>query len=67
MLIPHGTLASKTLQAIVEEFVTRDGTDHSEVERRAEVVLEQLAAGVVELHYDDGEKTCNVVPASKRP
>ena len=29
MRIPHTTLAPATLRAIVQEFVTRDGTDHS--------------------------------------
>jgi uncharacterized protein YheU (UPF0270 family) len=34
MLIPHTLLLAVTLQAVIEEFVSRDGTDHSSIERR---------------------------------
>ena len=61
MRIPHTKLAPATLRAVVEEFVTRDGTDHSSVERRVESVLRQLHVGCVELHFDDQTKTCNIV------
>lgn len=64
MLIPHTKLKRATLLAIVQEFVTRDGTDHSAVERRMELVLKQLEAGRVELHFDDQSETCNIVAVS---
>ena len=62
MHISHTKLAPATLRAVVQEFVTRDGTDHSPVERRIESVLRQLEAGQVELHFDDQTETCNIVP-----
>jgi uncharacterized protein YheU (UPF0270 family) len=61
MLIPHTQLSPAALRAVVEEFVTRDGTDHSSVERRVEAVLRHLAAGRVEVHFDDETKSCNIV------
>ena len=61
MRIPHTRLAPTTLRAVVQEFVTRDGTDHSYVKRRVESVLRQLEAGRVELHFDDRTETCNIV------
>ena len=61
MLIPYKNLPAATLRAIVNEFVTRDGTDHSSVERRVENVLQQLEAGRVELHFDGQTETCNIV------
>lgn len=61
MRIPHSGLSPMALRAVVEEFVTRDGTDHSVVERRIESVLDQLAAGIVELHFDESGKTCNII------
>jgi len=64
MLIPHTTLAPATLRAVVQEFVTRDGTDHSPIERRVESVLRQLGAGRVELHFDVQTETCNIVPVN---
>lgn len=61
VLIPHEKLTTSALRAIVSEFVTRDGTDHSLVEKRIEVVLKQLAAGKVELHFDQLSATTNIV------
>lgn len=61
MRIPHTELAPETLRAIVEEFVTRDGTDHSSVECRVEAVVRQLQQGRVELHFDEQTETCNIV------
>ena len=62
MVIPHTQLSDATLRAIVEEYVTRDGTDNSSVERRIESVMRQLEAGRVVLHFDDETKTCNILP-----
>jgi uncharacterized protein YheU (UPF0270 family) len=62
MLIPHSQLSPTALRAVVEEFVTRDGTDHTSVERRIEVVLRQLEAGKVAVHFDDETESCNIVP-----
>ena len=61
MQIPHRLLSPFALRAIVEEFVTRDGTDHSSIERRIESVLRQLDGGHVELHFDGDTRTCNIV------
>ena len=66
MHIPHAKLSPATLRAIVQEFVTRDGTDDSFVDRRIERVMRQLAAGRVELHFDDETETCNIVSVSGR-
>lgn len=60
MLIPHTLLSSKAIRAVVEECVTRDGTDHSSVEQRIENVLSQLDTGRAELHFDDETKTCSI-------
>ena len=62
MRIPHTQLSPVALRAVVEEFVTRDGTDHSMVERRIENVLHQFDAGRVELHFDPETETCNILP-----
>ena len=61
MRIAHTLLSPAALRAIVEEFVTRDGTDYSSVERRIESVMRQLRAGRAELHFDDQTATCNIV------
>ena len=66
MHIPHRRLSPAALRAVVEEFVTRDGTDHSSIERRIELVLGQLDSGSVELHFEQETATCNVLPVSER-
>lgn len=61
MKIPHTELAATTLAAIVLEFVTRDGTDHSSVDRRVQSVMRQLENGKAELHFDPDTQSCHVV------
>ena len=64
MKIPHLKISRVALKEVVEEFVTRDGTDHSGVKQRVIDVLEQLENGSVELHFDNDTCTCNIVAAS---
>jgi uncharacterized protein YheU (UPF0270 family) len=61
MHIPHTQLSSVALRAVIEEFVSRDGTDHTSVERRIENVMRELDAGRVELHFDAETATCNIL------
>ena len=61
MRIPHLLLTPAALRAVVEEYVTRDGTDHSAIPARIERVLRQLNGGHVELHYEEESATCNIV------
>lgn len=63
MRISHLQLTPAALRAIVEEFVSRDGTDNTSVEGRIETVLRQLNTGRVKLHFDDETQTCNILPA----
>ena len=67
MRIPPTLLSPAALRAVVEEFVTRDGTDHSSVELRIETVMRQLDAGRVELHFDGKTRTCNILPVEEKP
>ena len=61
MQIPHSELSAETLAAIVLEFVTRDGTDHSPVDQRVASVMRQLVSGEAELRFDPESKSCNIV------
>jgi len=65
MLIPHQELEPPTLRKVVEEFVTRDGTDSSSVDARIEAVLKQLKNGLAELHFDDDTMTCNILTSDR--
>ena len=62
MRIPHTLLSPTALWAVVEEFVTRDGTDHSSVAQRIELVMCQLDVGSVELHFEQETETCSILP-----
>lgn len=64
MKIPYENLSAIALREVVEEFVTRDGTDHSEMNQRIDIVLEQLRNGTLELYFDDQTRTCNIVLSS---
>ena len=62
MRIPHKLLSAAALQAVIEEFVSRDGTDHTSIEHRVDTILSQFNAGNVELHFDDETESCNILP-----
>jgi uncharacterized protein YheU (UPF0270 family) len=58
-------LSAEALRGLVEEFVTRDGTDYGAVERSVEEkiaqVLAQLESGEARLVFDPETETANVV------
>ncbi len=60
MQIPHEHLSPIALRAVVSEFVTRDGTDHTNVEERIAAVLKQLDQGTAVIFFDPDDKSCNI-------
>ncbi len=65
--VPHTALSPEALRGLVEEFVTRDGTDYGERERtleeRVRDVLRQLERGEVKIVFDPDSETTNLVVA----
>jgi uncharacterized protein YheU (UPF0270 family) len=65
MIIPHEKLSADALQGLVEEFVSRDGTDSGYLKAsladRVMRVKRQLAIGRAVIVYDPMSKTCNIV------
>jgi len=63
--VPHAQLAPEVLRRLIEEFVTRDGTDYGAIERtlseKVAVVLEQLEAGEVAIVVDAESETIDIV------
>ncbi len=63
--IPYDQLNSDTLHGVIEEFVTRDGTDYGEVEVSLETkisqVLRQLKSGKAVIVFDQATETCNIL------
>ena len=63
--VPHGALQPATLESLVEEFVTREGTDYGEREHTFEEkkasVMRLLAAGEVDILFDPESETTTMV------
>jgi uncharacterized protein YheU (UPF0270 family) len=66
-IIPVNKLSSKALQGVIEEFISRDGTDYGEKEASLETNLRQvkykLEKGSAVLVFDDETGTTNIFPA----
>ncbi len=66
--IPFDQLSLKALRGVVEEFVTRDGTDYGEVETPLEIkmnqVLNQLKSGKAVIVFDPESETCNILKSN---
>lgn len=61
--IDHRELTPDTLTGVIEEFVTRDGTELSDADQKVRQVHELLRRGEVELWFDEETRTCNILPA----
>ncbi|OFZ58570.1 MAG: cytoplasmic protein [Bdellovibrionales bacterium RIFOXYB2_FULL_36_6] len=63
--IPYDQLSPEALQGVIEEFVTRDGTDYGEIEVSVETkinqVLNQLKSGKAVIVFDPKSETCNIL------
>ncbi len=68
--IPFRELPPETLQRLIEEFVTRDGSDWDEVgctlADKVHQVFKQLEAGRVKIVFDLNLQTANLVPCPER-
>lgn len=62
--IPFDRLSSEALQAIIDEFVTREGTEYGLEEvslaDKRQQVMQQLKQGTVSLLFDPVEQTCHI-------
>ena len=64
MEIPHTALAPDTLRNLVEEFVTREGTDYGaqvfSLDDKVRHVMRQLEQGRAVIVYDSETETCHI-------
>lgn len=71
MVIPHDQLSPEALRGVIEEFVTREGTDDGDHEAdlaaRVALVRRQLDAGTAVLVYDEVDGTCTILPRTQLP
>lgn len=67
LVIPHNQLSPEALSGLIEEFVTRDGTDsgytRGSLAENVARVRRQLDAGQAVIVYDARTQTGNIVPA----
>lgn len=63
--IPFNLLTDDALKGLVEEFVSREGTDYGQgdytLEAKAASVKKQLATGKAVIVYDPDTECCNIV------
>jgi len=63
-VIPVNKLSPEALQGVIEEFISRDGTDYGEIEASRETnygqVKYKLENGLAVLIFDDENETTNI-------
>lgn len=59
--IPADRLSPETLRNVIEEYVTRDGTDLIDADKKVAQVLALLQRGEVGVWFDEETGTCNVL------
>jgi uncharacterized protein YheU (UPF0270 family) len=66
MLIPHDQLAPDTLQALIEEYINREGTDYGEreisIKTKVSQIMRQLDESSIVISYDEHSETCTLLP-----
>jgi len=67
--IPHTALEAETLVRLIEEFVTREGTDYSHADyslsTKVEQVRRQIERGEAVIVYEAGSATCHIVRSTE--
>ncbi|MEK9822349.1 MAG: YheU family protein [Gammaproteobacteria bacterium] len=67
--IPWDSLSETALRGIVEEFVTREGTEYGarpvSLDEKRRAVMRQLEAGEVLITFNDEDQTCSLIPARR--
>lgn len=70
MLIPYDQLEAETLTRLIEDFVTRDGTDNGDdtpLETRVLRVRQALAKGLAFILFDVESQQCQLLPKHDIP
>lgn len=71
MIVPWRELDEHTLQNMIEEFVTREGTEYGEqetpLETRVQQVRRHLERGEAVVWFDDYAQTVNILRREELP
>ncbi len=65
VIVPHGSLSAEALTNLIDDFITREGTDYGEREYSAEEkrasVQQKLDKGAVLIVFDPESESVNLV------
>ncbi|WP_422460029.1 YheU family protein [Endozoicomonas sp. ALB115] len=64
MIIPHDMIEPETLKSLIEEFVSREGTDNGyddALAKRVAQVLSRLKSGDMVIVFDQESQTPNIL------
>ena len=67
MIVPYGALSDEALVGVVEEYVSRDGTELSETPAKIADVKAALKRGDLVLVFDPESESCNLLPVDQVP
>jgi uncharacterized protein len=64
--VPYTALSADALRGLIEEFVTRSGTDYGDrevsLDEKIADVMRQLERGEVQIVFDAATESTNIVP-----
>jgi hypothetical protein len=63
VVVPPDAISAEALEGLIEEFVTRHGTDLGEAGDKAAQVRRLLRSGKVQIVFDPNTESCNIVEA----
>jgi len=65
MIIPYEQISNDALQGLIEEFITREGTDYGEAEislaQKVEQIKRQLKRGDIVIVFDPASETVSIL------
>ena len=62
MIVPYRNLSPEALAAVIEEYVSRDGTESTDASVKAAQVTAALDRGELVLVFDEATESCNLLP-----
>ena len=70
MEIPHTQLPDAVLRAVIEEYITREGTDYGDreytLDEKVKQIINQLRRREVLINYDPDTGTCQLAPCVRQ-
>jgi len=70
LIVPVSALQPDTLRALIEEYVSREGTDYGSatysLDEKVQHVMNQLSRGEAEISFDSVSGTINIAPRNRR-